>query len=332
VPTFETEGPHCGPETPCRAISIGGLFAHPVSRTLFAPHAHRLDYTHLMTRHPTHATHIIGDTYVMPGLTNAGFVNGLAIDTPEDADPYVGLSVDTLAITHGHADHFAVGHVLRSAGARVWAARDDASLVENPDINVRGMFSWAKPNDRMVTKLFKGDPCGVDAYVEDFADDRATAIALPGHTLGHHGFLTADGVFFTGDALYLRDLWEQHPIPYAIDPGMVARSLERVREIEFEWLVPGHGRPVRREEALESIDHHIAQVHAVEALLLDRLREPHTTEQAVALVARDRDIIENAAAYWLAVTTVKGYLGELLGRGELEFFVRDFTGWWRTAE
>lgn len=284
-----------------------------------------------MTREDAQITRLTDETYVIAGLTNAGYIGGLAIDTPEDQAPYGRLTVDTLAITHGHADHFSVGHVLRAEGARVFAARDDASLVENPDINVRGMFSWARPNDRMVTKLFKGTPCGVDSYVEDFADERATAVALPGHTLGHHGFLTADGVFFTGDALYLRDLWAVHPIPYAIDPGMVLRSLERIREIPCEWIVPGHGRPVHRDEALDDIDFHIRQIRSVEELLLDRLREPHTTEQAVALVARDRDLIENAAAYWLAVTTVKGYLGELLNRHELEFFVHDFTGWWRTA-
>ena len=30
------------------------------------------------------------------------------------------------------------------------------------------------------------------------------------------------------------------------------------------------------------------------------------------------------------VATVKGYLGELLNRGQIEFFVRDHAGWWRT--
>ena len=37
------------------------------------------------------------------------------------------------------------------------------------------------------------------------------------------------------------------------------------------------------------------------------------------------------AQYWLAVTTVKGFLGDLIARGALEFFVRDHAGWWRTV-
>ena len=282
-------------------------------------------------KHPYNAQLLAGSTYVVPGLTNAGYIEGLVIDTCDDEAPYALAPVDRLVVTHGHADHFAIGHALRAGGARVAVARDDASLVENPDINIRGMFSWAKPGDMLVTKLFQGVPCAVDQYLEDFEDERAMAIALPGHTLGHHGFLTADGVLFTGDGLYLRELWEKHPLPYSIDPGMVAESLRRVLEIECDWIVPGHGRPVPRDEAEGHIAHHLNQIEAIEELILDRFVEEKTTEQAVALVSAERGLSENPAAYWLAVTTVKGFLGGLLNRGKLEFFVRDHAGWWRST-
>lgn len=277
---------------------------------------------------PDTATRLSGDTYVVPGLTNAGFVAGLGIDTCEDETLYAGVKLDTLAITHGHADHFSVAHLLRGPGTRVIAARDDAAMVENPDINIRGMFSWAKPSDKMTTKLFRGIGCRVDGYIEDLADPRVTPFHLPGHTLGHHGFLTADRVLFTGDALYLRELWEQHPLPYAIDPGMVVASLERIRQVPCDWLVPAHGRPIRRDEAEAHIDHHIAQVHRTSELLLEGLRDGMTTEGAVAFISRELGLAQNQAVYWLAVTDVKGYLGDLLDRGLIEFSVRDHAGWW----
>lgn len=284
-----------------------------------------------MPRLPYNTTHLAGDTYVVPGLTNAGFVDGLVIDTCEDEAPFAGVPVDRLAITHGHADHFSIAHTLRAAGARVSVARDDASLVENPDINIRGMFSWAKPGDFMTTKLFRGVPCPVDDYLEDWDDPRATPIALPGHTMGHCGMLTRDGVLFTGDGLYLKDLWERHPLPYAIDPGAVADSLGKMKRAECSWMVPGHGRPVPREEALVHIDYHLSQIKEIRDLILDRLRVERTTEQTVALVSAERGLTENPASYWLAVTTVKGFLGDLLNRGQLEFFVRDYAGWWRSV-
>jgi glyoxylase-like metal-dependent hydrolase (beta-lactamase superfamily II) len=281
---------------------------------------------------PAGAANITGDTYYVPGLTNSGFIDGLVIDTGPECEPYEGVAIDRLAITHGHADHFAAGSVLREHGATVVAARDDAALVENPDINIRGMFSWAKPGDLLVTKLFLGVPCKVDALVEDWRDRRATPVALPGHTLGHTAFLTRDGVLFTGDALYQEKLWERHKLPYAIDPDMVAASLEHLRELEFDWLVPGHGTLADRETTMHDIDFHLAQIREIQELLLAELTKPHTTEEAIALVSRARGLSDNPAQYWLAVTTVKGYLGDMLGRGQLEFSVVDHAGMWKTAE
>lgn len=280
------------------------------------------------TIHPRGAERIAGDTCRIPGLTNGGFVEGLCIDTGPEEEPYADVRIDRLVITHGHTDHFACAPYLRANGAEVLAARDDATLVENPEVNIRGMFSWAKPGDLLVTKLFRGDPCEVDGYLEDFEDVRATAVPLPGHTLGHTGFLTADGVLFSGDALYLEELWERHPLPYAIDPAHVVASLEHIRSLDYDWLVPGHGRPVSRDESLRHIDFHIAQVRGIEAFIQAHLSQPRSTEEIIALVSEDRGLSDDPAQYWLAVTVVKGFLGDLQGRGEADFFVRDHAGWW----
>ena len=126
---------------------------------------------------PDGAVPIAGSTLYVPGLTNSGYVDGLIIDTGPDESVYEFASADRLAITHGHADHFACGAYLRKRGATVVAPRDDAALVENPDINIRGMFSWAKPSDLLVSKLFRGTPCRVDALVEKWRDSRATPVS-----------------------------------------------------------------------------------------------------------------------------------------------------------
>ena len=282
-------------------------------------------------RVPVGAVRIAGDTHYIPGLTNSGFANGLVVDTGPEESVYDGVQIDRLAITHGHADHFAAGRVLRANGATVVASRDDAALVENPDINIRGMFSWAKPGDILVSKLFLGTPCKVDATVEHWRDRRATPIPLPGHTMGHTGYLTPDKVLFSGDALYLKSLWARHPLPYSISPDMVAASLEVIRGLDFNWLVPGHGELVDRETAETNIDFHLAQIEDLEERLLDALIVPHSTEEAIAMVSAERGLSDNPAQYWLAVTTVKGFLGDLLGRGLLEFTVIDHAGVWRTT-
>ncbi len=282
-------------------------------------------------RVPHNSRIVAGDTLVISGLTNSGFIDGLVVDTCDDEAPYAGVPVSDVLVTHGHADHFAVAATIREDGARSWAPRDDASLVENPDINIRGMFSWAKPGDIFITKLFRGTPCKVDSLVEEWDDPRLTPVPLPGHTLGHTGFLSPDKVLFSGDALYQMEIWERHRLPYAIDPADVASSLEHIRSLDFDWLVPGHGRVVDREEAEVHIDFHLTELDRINDFILEALTTEHTTEDAIALVSAERDLSDNPAQYWLAVTTVKGFLGDLLARGDLEFFVRDHAGWWRTV-
>jgi len=275
------------------------------------------------------AEKLLGDTYYFPGLTNSGYKGGCLIDTGPEESVYDGVGIDEILITHGHADHFSTAAYLSRQGARVVAAREELALIENPEINIRGMFSWAKPSDDMVTKLFRGEGCRVDGYLDQWHDSGIHVIPLPGHTLGHSGFLTEDGVLFTGDALYLKELWDRHPLPYAIDVGLVKSSLELINTLEFEWLVPGHGRTIAKEESVTHVEYHIKRIEAVDELIIGLLREAKTTEEIIALVSSKVGLIENAAQYWLAVTTVKGFLANLLQRKEIEFFVKSHAGCWR---
>ena len=273
---------------------------------------------------------LAGDTHVFedPATTDSGYVSGVLIDTGPEPSVYSGRPVTNVLITHGHADHFSSAAALRRAGAHITAPREEVALVENPEVNIRGMFSWAKPSDEMVTKLFRGEGCKVDSFSDEWGGRGIDVVPLPGHTLGHTGYLTADGVLFTGDAVYEMPIWARHRLPYAIDPGLVRSSLSVIERLDFDWMVPGHGVPLERDEALEHVAHHREQTDQMSERLYAMMAEPITTEQAVAEMSEVAGLSNNAAQYWLAVTTVKGYLSDLLRQGRAEFFVREHAGWW----
>ncbi len=271
-----------------------------------------------------------GATYVFEATTtNSGLRDGVLIDTGPEPSAYDGHPIAELLITHGHADHFSSAADLRRSGSRITAPREEVSLVENPEVNIRGMFSWARPSDEMVTKLFRGEGVTVDAYADEWHGEGVDAVPLPGHTLGHTGYLTADGVLFSGDAVYERQVWERHPLPYAIDPGLVASSLSVIESLGFDWLVPGHGVALEHHEALQHIAFHLRRIEEIRERLYALLAEPLSTEQAIAALSHEVGLSQNAAQYWLAVTTVKGYLSDLLRQERIEFFVHDHAGWWR---
>lgn len=275
---------------------------------------------------------LAGKTFVFEQeTTNSGYIDGVLIDTGPEPEVYEGWRVTHILITHGHADHFSSAAALHAMGARVIAPREEVSLVENPEVNIRGMFSWARPSDEMVTKLFRGEGAHVDGYSDEWQAGDVDVIPLPGHTLGHCGYLTADGVLFTGDAVYQKQIWARHPIPYATDPGLLRSSLSLIGRLDFEWLVPGHGVPCRHAEALDHVENHRRRMNELSERLYGLLSEPLTTEQAIAAMSRAAGLGESAAQYWLAVTTVKGYLSDLLRQGRAEFFVHEHAGWWRAV-
>lgn len=89
--------------------------------------------------------------------------------------------------------------------------------------------------------------------------DGILMIPTPGHTRGHAVFLYRGKFLFTGDHL----AWsERRGHLYAFRNACwyswseQIRSMERLLEYSFEWVLPGHGRPIRltREAMHASLD------------------------------------------------------------------------------
>jgi glyoxylase-like metal-dependent hydrolase (beta-lactamase superfamily II) len=267
----------------------------------------------------------------LPGPVNAGLFKRCMIDTPWDEEPFRGLDVGYVLLTHGHADHFRQARALRHAGAKIIAPRDEALFVERPDLNRRAMFSWANPPPEMVTSFFRGDSCPVDEFAEDWHSLSVRIIPLPGHSYAQVGYLTADGVLFSGDALYTRELWREYPLPYAIDTGLVRRSLATIRELEFTHLVPGHGAPITQDQADEEAEHHLRRLDELDAILLRLTREPRSTEEVIKGLALELRLRDNLAQYWIAVTVIKGHLSHLAETRRVRFFLRDYMVFWQAS-
>ncbi|HMJ54580.1 MAG TPA: MBL fold metallo-hydrolase [Polyangiaceae bacterium] len=154
----------------------------------------------------------------------------ILVDSPRAAAPlYERIEalggVRTMVLSHGDdvADHAAFAR--RFGCERVMHADDAAAL----------------PVEHRVT--------GRDPIV---LDEELTIVPVPGHTRGSIALLYRDKFLFTGDHLW----WDE--VDERLDMGREVcwyswsnqiRSLERLRDLRFEWVLPGHGRRIRARSA-----------------------------------------------------------------------------------
>jgi glyoxylase-like metal-dependent hydrolase (beta-lactamase superfamily II)/ferredoxin len=83
-------------------------------------------------------------------------------------------------------------------------------------------------------------------------DEELTIIPVPGHTRGSSALLYRDKFLFTGDHLW----WDEGDERLDMSRDVCwyswsdqLRSLERLRDFRFEWVLPGHGRRYRASSA-----------------------------------------------------------------------------------
>lgn len=127
---------------------------------------------------------------------------GIIIDPGYDPERIIsfveglGLSINKILITHGHADHIAALDEVKSHfGAKILIGEKDAPMLGNPSANL-SEYTGEKLTAGTADQLLKdGDEIAVGQFLFKVLD-------TPGHSPGSIS-LYGNGVVFTGDALFL---------------------------------------------------------------------------------------------------------------------------------
>jgi glyoxylase-like metal-dependent hydrolase (beta-lactamase superfamily II) len=194
-----------------------------------------------------------------------GFVNSYILEEGEEtylidtgfsrkAKPIVraferaGVSLDgvrKLLLTHHHMDHMGgAAFLLDSTKAPVSCHADDAPFVDG---RVRAPMSF-------LMRLFvRVHPAPVATLLND--GDQVGPLQVlhtPGHTPGEVAFyLPSRKILFSGDAVVERRGRLTLPgARYASNMGQAIQSLSRLRALDIELMLPGHGIPVSRDVAV----------------------------------------------------------------------------------
>ncbi len=150
--------------------------------------------------------------------------------------------VGSILLTHQHLDHVRGAHELSSLTRATVACHSADTPYVNGDRppKMPAILRW----------LFPVRPVAVGRTLEDGdAVGPLRVIHLPGHTDGEVAFYhPARKILFSGDSVVERKGRLTLPAPRAAsDLRQAVASLEIVRKLDIELLLPGHGVPVRQD-------------------------------------------------------------------------------------
>jgi len=170
-----------------------------------------------------------------------------------------GIVPEAVVLTHTHFDH---------AGNAAWLAREYGAEVVVQLAESEALASGETPIPegtypitrgivelgRKIAPAFRYEPCRADhVFSETFDLNRfginGYIIHTPGHSPGG-ATLVIDGIVaIAGDSIIGTAPGRPFP-PFADDVDMLLRSWRKIIDTGCETFLPGHGKPVSREELL----------------------------------------------------------------------------------
>jgi glyoxylase-like metal-dependent hydrolase (beta-lactamase superfamily II) len=140
---------------------------------------------------------------------------------------------------------------------------------------------------------------------------------------------TPDGVFFAGDALFGEEILAKHPVYFLYDVAAHLETLDRLEGLAAEWIVPGHGRPVR--EAGPLVAANCAALERTASAVRSACAKPACFEEILAELCRAFAIELNPSQYVLVGGTLRAYLAWLADQGTLRPSFQNGRMLWRAG-
>jgi glyoxylase-like metal-dependent hydrolase (beta-lactamase superfamily II) len=263
-------------------------------------------------------------------LTHAG--RGILIDCGLDADAgrriaktidSLGVTLDALILTHGHADHFGGAAYLRGKlpPFTVYAPALERAFIENPLLEGVMLSAGAVPFDQLRSKFTLAPACIVDRELTvgalSVAGLTLEIISLAGHSPNQMG-VRIDDVFFTADAFLPEATLKKYPIPFTAHFEQALATLAMLGQSTDVLIAPGHGMHLRdarptiqanREALLRIVDTVAATIR------VEPLNEAEVTERVARAL---QESLATSVSYYLARATIQAALVFLYEQGRAE--------------
>jgi glyoxylase-like metal-dependent hydrolase (beta-lactamase superfamily II) len=141
----------------------------------------------------------------------------------------ISKKVDLIINTHAHLDHVGGNSHFQS---KVAIYKDDANMLESGGLYGTGAIFGKNASSKADKILGEGE-------VIETGEMNLTVFHTPGHTPGSICLLSDQGHLFSGDTLFSGGNFGRTDLPGGNTIELLA-SLERLKSLPFEQLMPGH--------------------------------------------------------------------------------------------
>ncbi|HIE23598.1 MAG TPA: MBL fold metallo-hydrolase [Candidatus Korarchaeota archaeon] len=226
-----------------------------------------------------------------------------------------------ILITHSHSDHLAaIPKLVEFTGAKVICPSLESCSARNAEIR-KAMGFGAKRSERL-TKVAPALSVKVDEIFDPPCRlGSLEAVPLPGHSFGHVGYLTEDGLLYAGDAFFGDKLLRSVVIPYFID---YETSLETIRTLleearDYRKIVPSHGPVCEGKKAEDMLKANLNALENLPKKVMKFLeRGPVSAEGLTARVLLEAGANIGVSSLLISSVTIKSLLSYMLDMGEVE--------------
>ena len=151
-----------------------------------------------------------------------------------------GFQVKGILLSHAHMDHAGnIGHLCSIYGCRVAAHQYEAAIAD-PDSDLRQFGIHASSKHGVEECFTTTDVILPEQTTLDFCGAAFGILHLPGHSPGHLGYITPDGVAYLGDALMGFSQLEGSKMPFTSRLADDLNSKRSLLDLRAEAYVAAH--------------------------------------------------------------------------------------------
>ena len=232
-----------------------------------------------------------------------------------------GFRLRGIICSHAHFDHTGnVRYLQQRHGCQAAAQIIEAGISVNPDAYRANYvaLTYGKSREYLLEECFPADVIiPADAGHLDFCGARFGILQLPGHSAGHIGIVTPDGVAYLGDCLIDEEQIAAAKLPTSMFIARDLESKESLRNLRCPAYIIAHKQVLTDIGPL--IDRNIAFIHDKGRELLEDLEDGMSFDQWIyAFCQRENVRTRNEFKFSIVERNFANFVDWLTDEGKVE--------------